>query len=257
MKQTRAMFKLLIVTLFMINVSYCFVPAKIMSSVLDNINLKFSLDFGQTGPTYTHEEILRRGLLRSIVKFFHKQPNGNSSIDLDKEYLDVNKIYSDYYNKSLCDLPVQRLISTELGPNVAIVDFDSDTKDLPYAHFDAETFGKSNERVVSFIKNITNSLQIKDYGSARKISAQILHTIQDFYSHSNWVEMNMTSINKEIGNASAFSSTPIINSTVDARACNENCTVTRMGCGKLITVLVKLIQLVGFGKEKTTENLLF
>jgi hypothetical protein len=246
------MFKLLIFSLFMINVSYCFVPAKIISGVLDSVNLKFSLDFGQVGPTYPHEEILRRGLLRSIVKFFHEQPNGNKTIDMsqmDNEYLDIDKIYSNYYNQSLCDLPVEKLINTELGPNVAIVDIDPVTKDLPYAHFDAETFNQSNSRVVSYISTIYNFLNIKDYGSARKFSAQILHTIQDFYSHSNWVEMNMTSINMEIGKT-IFSSTPIIDNVTSA--CNTSCTITRMGCGKLISVMLSLIQLVGFGKDKYT-----
>jgi len=144
-------------------------------------------------------------------------------------------------------LPVESLINNELGPNVAIVDVDPGTKDLPFAHFDAETFNQSNSRVVSFISTVNNFLQIKDYGSARKFSAQILHTIQDFYSHSNWVEMNKTTINMEIGKT-IFSSKPIIDNVTSA--CNTSCTITEMGCGKLVSVLLYLIQLVGFGKEK-------
>ena len=118
------MFKLLILNFILINISHCFVPAKVMSGVLDSINLKFSLDFGQVGPTFPHEEILRRGVYRSIVKFFYEQPNGNKTIDLNKEYLDINRIYSDYYNKSLCDLPADDVISRELQPNVALGTFN-------------------------------------------------------------------------------------------------------------------------------------
>ena len=199
------MFKFLIINFILINVSHCFVPAKVMSGVLDTINLKFSLDFGQVGPTFPHEEIMRRGVYRSIVKYFYDQPNGNTRIDLnqtDKVYLDINQIYSDYYNKSLCELPADDVISKELQPNVAVVDFDPSTKDLPFAHFDAESFNQSNNRVIAYKKVIQNFLAIKDYSSARKFTGQILHTIQDFYSHSNWVEMGMTSINDKIGTES-------------------------------------------------------
>jgi hypothetical protein len=160
------MFKLLIVSVFMINLSYCFVPSKLISGVLENGHLKSSLDFEQVGPTYPHEEILRHGVLRSIVKFFYDQPNGNNSIDLskiDKEYLNIDKIYSDYYNRALCDLPVQRLVDKEFSQNVVVVDIDPGTKDLPYAHFDAETFNQSNHRVVFYISTIYNFLSIRDY----------------------------------------------------------------------------------------------
>jgi len=142
-----------------------------MSGVLDSVNLRFSLDFGQVGPTFPHEEIMRRGVLRSIVKYFYDQPNGNKTIDLsqmDEEYLDINQIYSDYYNTSLCDLPAADVISNELQPNVAIVDFDPSTKDLPFAHFDAESFNQSNNRVISFKNMIYSFLTKKDYSSARK-----------------------------------------------------------------------------------------
>ena len=70
---------------------------------------------------------------------------------------------------------------------------------MPYAHFDAETFYKSNERVIRFTDAIYEALNEKDYETARQLTGQVLHTIQDFYSHSNWVEMGKTEINKEIG----------------------------------------------------------
>ena len=35
--------------------------------------------------------------------------------------------------------------------------------------------------------------------TARDISGQLWHTLQDFYSHSNWVEMGQTDINYDLG----------------------------------------------------------
>lgn len=117
---------------------------------------------------------------------------------------------------------------------------------MPYAHFDAETFAQSNQRVKTFLTSINTFLSNKDYVNARKLSGQILHTIQDFYSHSNWVEMGKTTMNTEIGTDS-FSTTPIISSN-ESDPCTTNCTLTKMGCGTLITLLVKFIQLLGIGK---------
>ena len=39
----------------------------------------------------------------------------------------------------------------------------------------------------------------KDLTNARELLGQLLHTLQDFYSHSNWVEMGKTDINELIG----------------------------------------------------------
>lgn len=134
---------------------------------------------------------MKRGLIQSVVRYFYDQPNGTQKIDLNKinnEYYSLWKLYYDYYGKYLCNsIPLDDLISLVFQPNVAIVDFDPKTKDNPYAHFDAEKFAESNNRVISFRQKIMTALASKDYNTARSLSGQVLHTIQDFYSHSNWV----------------------------------------------------------------------
>ena len=39
----------------------------------------------------------------------------------------------------------------------------------------------------------------KDLSQARKLIGQFLHTLQDFYSHSNWIELGHTEINVHLG----------------------------------------------------------
>ena len=124
---------ILLLLLFKLNVFFCFIPAKIITSVIEGANLQFKLDFGEASVTYPHEEIIRRGIYRSAVKFFHDQQNGSQLISLDKidnEYLDVYNIYSDYYNRTFCSLPLDDLMVYIFQPNVAIVDFDPSTKDM-------------------------------------------------------------------------------------------------------------------------------
>jgi DNA polymerase/3'-5' exonuclease PolX len=96
----------------------------------------------------------------------------------------------------------------------------SSTKDLPYAHFDAERFLKSNERVINFTSDIYKNLQNKKYQEAKELTGQILHTIQDFYSHSNWVEMGNTKINTPIG-TDKFSSLAIVDPSQNVTCFNN------------------------------------
>ena len=70
---------------------------------------------------------------------------------------------------------------------VVNVDTNKDTKDLPYAHFDADTFRLSNKRVIKRKEIIFRELKNKNYLKAAKSTGDILHSIHDFYSHSNWV----------------------------------------------------------------------
>ena len=223
----------------------CFVPAKIMTDVVFKVGSL--IDLGQTGQTFPHEEIVRIGTYRAIVNYFYDQPNGSRLINLSKRdtYVEnIDSLYFDYYNRSSCDLPIETIMRFELKPNVAIVDFDPKTKDMPHAHFDAETFSESNARIISFYDSIISTINAKQYFTARALTGKILHTIQDFYSHSNWVEMGRTEINKEIGSRN-FSTIPIISKN-ENKTCLDNCTVTKRSCGTGVTLFVSFLNLLGF-----------
>ncbi len=152
----------------------------------------------------------------------------------------MTNLYQDYYGLRFCDLNVKTLIRYSLRQYVAEVNLDSDTKDMPYAHFDAQTFMQSNERVMNLTDKIFNYLETKDYKKALKLTGNILHTIQDFYSHSNWIEMGNTDINYAIENAN-FSKLSIIQPN-DMDACSNNCTLE---CGTVLKLITNLIDLAG------------
>ena len=130
-----------------------------------------------------HEEITKRGLIQSVVRYFHDQPNGKHKIDLNKinnSYYDLKELYFDYYGKHICEIPLVNEIKVNFEIPVGFVDLDSKTKDLPYAHFDAETFVQSNQRVIDLTNQIMNKIEKKLYVEARILAAQVLHTIQGF-----------------------------------------------------------------------------
>jgi hypothetical protein len=127
---------------------------------------------------------------------------------------------------------------------------------LPYAHFDAETFTQSNQRVINFTTQIYSEINSDDYDTARALSGQIMHTIQDFYSHSNWVEMGHTNdINYAIGSVQ-FNSLPVA-TAADNVTCVSNCTEVSVTCSPFIQLLNSFLQLIKFHSFKVTCPILY
>jgi von Willebrand factor A domain-containing protein 7 len=56
------------------------------------------------------------------------------------------------------------------------------------AHFDCENFSGGQLRLLGKLLEIKSSLDAGNISGARVALGQTLHAIQDFYSHSNWVE---------------------------------------------------------------------
>ena len=115
------------------------------------------------------------------------------------EYYNVRELFYDQYQKTYCAIKLEVIIKKDFQYNVAAVDFDENTKDLPMAHFDAGMFRESNERVIHFNRKINQQMVNQEYRKARDLIGQILHTIQDFYSHLNWLQMGKREINRYIG----------------------------------------------------------
>src|SRR2546428_6449814 len=66
-------------------------------------------------------------------------------------------------------------------------------------HFDAESFSAGQLLILSDSQNIISALNNNNAGGARTALGQALHTIQDFYSHSDWVELGNTTPNPNLG----------------------------------------------------------
>jgi hypothetical protein len=154
--------------------TFGFVPARVMKSIIETIDK--GLDLSVVSESLTHDEILKRGLIQSVAQYLYEKPNGTLKINLTKietgEYYYTPNLFSDYYELRVCNIPLDDKIG-DLQLNVASVDFDSSTKDMPYAHFDAEKFIESNERIIQFISLVNYSLSIGDFKSALKRSGEL------------------------------------------------------------------------------------
>ena len=74
--------------------------------------------------------------------------------------------------------------------HVSRPDTDPQLKDKPIVHFDAESFVGANDLLLEYRWLLMRNILDEDFETARQNAGLILHTLQDFYSHSNWIEMH-------------------------------------------------------------------
>ncbi|KAK6511311.1 hypothetical protein TWF481_000232 [Arthrobotrys musiformis] len=77
------------------------------------------------------------------------------------------------------------LAMNEIAEANALVDDDQENGEL---HFDGESFQYAQERLIKLSNNAVAFANAGDYVAARKSIGMALHTLQDFYAHSSWVE---------------------------------------------------------------------
>ena len=79
--------------------------------------------------------------------------------------------------------------------------------------------------IFNLFRSVVNDTRTigKDLTDTRELLGQLLHTLQDFYSHSNWVEMGKTDVNDLIG----------VSETIGLVAGLTQATCTDIGCTKL------------------------
>jgi len=200
----------------------------------------------------THTEITEVGFIRSLARFFYDTRIKSNGIINEQEYFnfeytvdDLYKVaYPTYSEKQLLlySLPFKFILDSIMIQNV-LVDFNPNTKKLSSAHFDSEAFINSSRRILQ-LRQISNLFTYfilliiiifilflvindvrntgEDLTNARQLLGQLLHTLQDFYSHSNWIEMGKTDINVLIG----------INENIGSVAGPNQATCTHDGCTK-------------------------
>ncbi|CAF2816456.1 unnamed protein product [Rotaria sp. Silwood2] len=66
-------------------------------------------------------------------------------------------------------------------------------------HFDNEKFDDGALLISQRLDAAMTNMMMKDYEKARESFGALLHTVQDFYSHSNWIEIGHRVPNKGIG----------------------------------------------------------
>lgn len=68
----------------------------------------------------------------------------------------------------------------------------------PYTHFDNEEFENGAKFVTMLFQAVQSSLKRGEWANARMCFGYMSHTLQDFYSHSNWIELGMKEPNRDL-----------------------------------------------------------
>ncbi|CAF3583032.1 unnamed protein product [Rotaria sp. Silwood1] len=191
---------------------------------------------GQAGNSITHTDIVQFGFIRSLAQFFidtKTQEKATFNIEDFKRDHTIDDLYQlahpDWTKDkvNLYSYPLKSIID-KIQVRNALVDLNPSTKNLPSAHFDSESFNESNHRIMRLRKKDTNNPN-KDLDEARGRIGDLLHTLQDFYSHSNWVEMGKTEINSHIGIQENIGRIADINqatcSSVGCKKVQSNCNI--------------------------------
>ncbi|XP_072311351.1 von Willebrand factor A domain-containing protein 7 [Eucyclogobius newberryi] len=77
----------------------------------------------------------------------------------------------------------------EVVKSNAAMDFLSSTRSDPVYHFDSEQWDGAVAALRQMWTQTLLSLKAREYQRARHSLGQLFHSLQDFYSHSNWVEL--------------------------------------------------------------------
>jgi hypothetical protein len=100
-----------------------------------------------------------------------------------------------FFRISTLNRPMLRALDRLVDANAA-VDGDQFHSAL---HFDGESFPEGQARLIALRSQVVDRLAARDVQGARDTLGQALHTLQDFYAHSNWVELGNSAPNPNLG----------------------------------------------------------
>ncbi|KAK6524679.1 hypothetical protein TWF281_011580 [Arthrobotrys megalospora] len=111
--------------------------------------------------------------------------HGSSHMDQTRKAM--KQLWTTWYGGIPGWLPTNKmgLAVDEIAEANALVDDDQKNGEL---HFDGESFRPAQERLINLANQAISFSNAGDYIAARKSVGMALHTLQDFYAHSNWLE---------------------------------------------------------------------
>ena len=173
-----------------VSVAYLSLTAK---AFLPRINLASG-----ESETKDHTLITRYGLLKTSILFFKNNPQYLRNETLTGSLFDVLRDLSDKPNaaKDTIDTisPKIKFINAINEIQSANVEMDSFPFNTTAAvHFDGEQFLQGSQRLIKLRQElITLLLKGDKLQHARNLAGNALHTLQSFYSRSNWIELGNT-----------------------------------------------------------------
>ncbi|KAF0881959.1 VWA7 protein, partial [Crocuta crocuta] len=140
----------------------------------------------------THQDLTEEAALNVTLQLFLEQPPpGRSPLRLEDflgRTLLADDLFAAYFGPGS---PSRRFRAAlgEVSRANAAQDFLPTSRNDPDLHFDAERLGQGRTRLVGALREALVAARALDHTLARQRVGAALHALQDFYSHSNWVEL--------------------------------------------------------------------
>ena len=162
-----------------------FVPNRWLLYVLRASHLDFS-------SSTTHKEMSRNAILQCAVELLKDHPHDPQSAQrimaLGAEF-DEEDLITAYHGERRreCTEEFEDAIETIEDANEDVDLGEEET--VAAAHFDSEAFQSGQNRLVQLRENVVTNIRNRNFQMARRETGRLFHSLQDFYSHSNWIEM--------------------------------------------------------------------
>ncbi|KAK5899641.1 hypothetical protein CesoFtcFv8_009100 [Champsocephalus esox] len=149
--------------------------------------------FSPDGNSTTHRDISLRAVLRKTAEVCRDMA---ASEGRDFRLTIDDSLSTDKVQRACSTTGTSTsLLSTVLfQTSIANMYFSNAKVDVAFAlsekhHFDDETFQGGRDVITAGVAAVKASVKLESFVAGRRNLGQVCHTLQDFYSHSNWVEL--------------------------------------------------------------------
>ena len=175
-----------------------FVPSTWRSWLLNGATFTYDRD------TVLHGDMTKEAILQVARALFLDNPNsenaGSSSRISNLQSIDESSLITAYYGRKEESITSNfESVIEAINDANANVDLGREEEKLAEAHFDSEQFQSGQNRLVTLRACVVTSIRMKNFDMARQDTGRMLHTLQDFYSHSNWLENGNLDIYRILG----------------------------------------------------------
>ncbi|XP_078502153.1 von Willebrand factor A domain-containing protein 7 [Lissotriton helveticus] len=149
----------------------------------------------------THQDITEAAILNVTLELFlgmrDQRGRAMKAMEFKGKTLIADDIFYAYFGGKVSPKRFRSAIIDVVNANAAM-DFQNTTRNDPALHFDSENIWMANRLLLDTRKAVIRDVRAERYEVARDKLGKLLHSLQDFYSHSNWVELGFRKVHPEI-----------------------------------------------------------
>ncbi|CAL4093811.1 unnamed protein product, partial [Meganyctiphanes norvegica] len=154
-------------------------------------------EFNTATRVWHHREITREAVRRQVVKYFQDVPSPTGGVYNHRTGMTLEEAYAEYYGAQASPRPFLQAIR-----DIVDAQAEADAGGLgqdPRYHFGAERISESQAILQQRWRRLAEVASSGEVDQARYMLGLSLTAIQDFYSHTNWIELGNEEFNRNLG----------------------------------------------------------